>query len=342
MSNYFQPGLKTSYNKTISKPISIPPPFEKQKFSKLNMNKMYSSSIKHPSINSVTKTTFPYDKKIMPINHSKFFTPMSPIKNDKLPSNFQNFNINNFNKIVPNDSLNNPNFKLKIKNSINSNSDKLTSTSLSSQNSTESIKNNFISDFDNNEIYYLLNRKESKNFFNKFNSRSSTKSIGDKANLTMNENTVILTLKIKISKNDYRIFNLKKYDDLFLSLEKFFDINKIKQELIKPVIIKVFAALNKTFWLLNNKIGKKDQEYLYSLYKLYLKNKNSNKKNKIRSVDNNIKINNDKSSSSNDSNNENLKKKLKLKKCNSEKNINKSNSNISSENKTLKKIVKTI
>ena len=103
-----------------------------------------------------------------------------------------------------------------------------------------------------------------KNYFNKFNS--------PKENST-NENTVILTLKIKVAPNDFRTFNLKKYDDLFVSLEKFFDLNKIKQELVKPIVTKIFAALNKIFWLLNNKIGIYDQEYLNSLHKLWVKNK---------------------------------------------------------------------
>ena len=88
----------------------------------------------------------------------------------------------------------------------------------------------------------------------------------------MNENTIILTLKIKVAKNDYRTFNLKKYDDLFVSLEKFVDLNKIRQELVKPLVTKIFNTLNKIFWLLNNKIGIYDQKYLHSLYKLWIKN----------------------------------------------------------------------
>ena len=106
-------------------------------------------------------------------------------------------------------------------------------------------------------------RKKSKSYYNKFN---ASKENG------MNENTVILTLKIKVAKNDYRVFNLKKYDDLFVSLEKFVDLNKIKQDLVKPLVSKIFNTLNKIFWLLNNKIGIYDQEYLHSLYKLWIKN----------------------------------------------------------------------
>ena len=107
------------------------------------------------------------------------------------------------------------------------------------------------------------NGKKTKNHYNKFNTTKEN---------NMNENTVILTLKIKVAKNDYRIFNLKKYDDLFVSLEKFVDINKIRQELVKPLVTKIFHTLNKIFWLFNNKIGIYDQEYLNSLYKLWIKN----------------------------------------------------------------------
>ena len=139
-------------------------------------------------------------------------------------------------------------------------------------------------------------KKSSKNFYNKFNSPKDTSSSNK------NENTVILTLRIKIAKNDYRVFNLKKYDDLFMSLQKFFELNQIKQELVKPIVTKIFFTLNKIFWLLNSKIGIYDQEYLSSLYKLWMKDKdkipNTNKNN-----DNNKELNTSKeSTNSSDSN----------------------------------------
>ena len=139
-------------------------------------------------------------------------------------------------------------------------------------------------------------KKSSKNFYNKFNSPKDTNSSNK------NENTVILTLRIKIAKNDYRVFNLKKYDDLFMSLQKFFELNQIKQELVKPIVTKIFFTLNKIFWLLNSKIGIYDQEYLSSLYKLWMKDKdkipNTNKNN-----NNNKELNTSKeSTNSSDSN----------------------------------------
>ena len=88
-------------------------------------------------------------------------------------------------------------------NSSNSNSDKSNKTG--SSKSSNKIKKGKI----NGNSSSNLPRKK---YFNKFNSA--------KENIT-NENTVILTLKIKVAKNDYRIFNLKKYDDLFISLEKY-------------------------------------------------------------------------------------------------------------------------
>ena len=123
-------------------------------------------------------------------------------------------------------------------------------------NSSKSI--NYVNNNSDNQ-----NRKKSKNYYNKFNTSREN---------SMNENTVILTLKIKVGKNDYRYFNLKKYDDLFVSLEKFVDLNKIKQELVKPMVAKIFKTLNTIFFILNNKIGIYDQEYLNSLYKLWIKN----------------------------------------------------------------------
>ena len=137
-----------------------------------------------------------------------------------------------------------------------------------------------------------------KKYYNKFNS--------SKENST-NDNTVILTLKIKVAKNDFRVFNLKKYDDLFISLEKFFDLNKIAQNLVKPIVNKIFAALNKIFWLLNNKIGNYDKKYLASLYNLWKKNDETLPKRKKSKE----KSNNTSTISSSDSNDD-IKKNKKL------------------------------
>ena len=189
-----------------------------------------------------------------------------------------NFNVNNCNNFY---SIINPNVNF-YSNSYSSNATNINGNgniqkcniynndeikNLNSNNSPKSSSNNSNKTISNNsnktKKQKIINNSQRKKYFNKFNS--------SKENST-NENTVILTLKIKVAKNDYRTFNLKKYDDLFISLEKFFDLNKIEQSLVKPIVNKIFQALNKIFWLLNNKIGNYDQKYLNSLYNLWIKN----------------------------------------------------------------------
>ena len=175
------------------------------------------------------------------------------------------------------------------------NEEKMTISSLYNQ------KRNSINCFeksqsDINKNYEIKSRKKSKTYYNKFNNAKEN---------CLNENTIILTLKIKVAKNDYRTFNLKKYDDLFVSLEKFVNINNINQELVKPLVTKIFKTLNKIFWLLNNKIGIYDQEYLSSLYRLWIKNNKQipNSKNKNQSD----KSTNDSSDQSSDNSSDNIK-----------------------------------
>ena len=100
--------------------------------------------------------------------------------------------------------------------------------------------------------------------FNKFNTPAEN---------SFSENTPILCLKIKIAQNDYRIYTLRKYDDLFISLQKFFSLNQINDILIKPIVNKIFLCLDKIFWVMNSKIGKWDIDYLNSLNRVWIKNK---------------------------------------------------------------------
>lgn len=197
-------------------------------------------------------------------------------KNMNLNTKYKKYSSGNYikNKINNNTkNSNNNDDKIDVSN-FNSNSS-IKSGSGSEKSNTDS--NKFSSNNDSNKSDSINGKTEKKQnnsnncgnfskkkYYNKFNS--------PKENNIANENTVILTLKIKVAPNDFRTFNLKKYDDLFISLEKFFDLNKIKQDLIKPTVTKIFAALNKIFWLLNNKIGIYDQEYLNSLHKLWIKN----------------------------------------------------------------------
>ena len=64
------------------------------------------------------------------------------------------------------------------------------------------------------------------------------------SNISPFDQIKILNLKLKVSPNEYKTFNLNIYDDLFISLESFFEINKIRKDLIKPIILKIFYSLN--------------------------------------------------------------------------------------------------
>ena len=142
-----------------------------------------------------------------------------------------------------------------------------------------------------NSIY-----NSNQNFLNK--NAKKLKNNKAKSNKCKDENIVILKIKIKIAPNDSKIFALKKYDDLFVKISDFFDMYKIKTDLVKPTISRIFSALDYIFYAFNNKIGKYDLNYLNSLNNLWIKN---NKK--IPKIQKNIRKNNDSkiSSDSNDS-----------------------------------------
>ena len=231
-----------------------------------------------------------------------FFNQNANTYVQKNPSVMNNNGDNNYIKNKKNKNKNNGD-KVNINNYNSNNSSK--SNSDSNNTISDSCKMSSNNSNSNNSLKKgkIYTNPQRKKYFNKFNT--------SKENST-NENTVILTLKIKVAKNDYRTFNLKKYDDLFISLEKFFDLNKIEQSLVKPIVTKIFAALNKIFWLLNNKIGKYDSDYLSSLYKLWIKNneklpkREESKENKSKDDSNNSTI------SSSDSTDENKKKHKKI------------------------------
>ena len=233
-------------------------------------------------------------------------------ENSNNNSNDDKIDLSNFNS---NNSIKSGSGSEKTEKSISNTESIKTSSNknVKSTDSTNGKNEKKIKNANNN----ITNGFQKKKYYNKFNS--------PKENNTTNENTVILTLKIKVAPNDFRTFNLKKYDDLFISLEKFFDLNKIKQDLVKPIVTKIFAALNKIFWLLNNKIGIYDLEYLNSLHKLWIKNNEQIPK---RNDDN------EEEKKSNGSNNGRNKKN----KNNSDKSTI-SSSDSSDENKNHKKIM---
>ena len=76
------------------------------------------------------------------------------------------------------------------------------------------------------------------------------------------ENTVILCVKVKISENNTAVFKLKRFDDIFLTIQYFIEINNLDEKFIKPLIIKSLCAINTIYQVMNCEIGKKNLEVL--------------------------------------------------------------------------------
>ena len=76
--------------------------------------------------------------------------------------------------------------------------------------------------------------------------------------LSLKENTIILSIKVKVSANETATFQLRKYDDLFITVKLFCEINHIKEELIKPIIIKSLQALNQIYTAMNTPLSDED------------------------------------------------------------------------------------
>ena len=68
------------------------------------------------------------------------------------------------------------------------------------------------------------------------------------------ENTEILNVNVKIGENKNAIFKLRRYDDLFLTVKLFCEINSIDEKFMKPLIIKSLSALNNIYQILNSQI----------------------------------------------------------------------------------------
>lgn len=100
--------------------------------------------------------------------------------------------------------------------------------------------------------------------YNKFNSVNQELNIIPIIN-PIAENTVILTVNVKLEKNKSVIFNLRRFDDLFLTVKLFCEINSIEEKLMKPIITKVLCSLNSIYQIYNSKLDIKNIKILQML-----------------------------------------------------------------------------
>lgn len=76
------------------------------------------------------------------------------------------------------------------------------------------------------------------------------------------ENTEILKVNVKLPNNKTVIFKLRRFDDLFLTIKLFCEINSIDEKFIKPIIIKSLRTINTIYQVYNCQITQKEASLL--------------------------------------------------------------------------------
>ena len=128
-------------------------------------------------------------------------------------------------------------------------------------NKTEEIKNN--DDSCNNDNRIIKNKfDENINEIKNYNQQINP----------YYENTEILKVNVKLPNNRTVVFKLRRFDDLFLTIKLFCEINSIDEKLIKPLIIKSLCTINTIYQIYNSSISSENISILKRI-----KNINDNK-----------------------------------------------------------------
>jgi hypothetical protein len=170
------------------------------------------------------------------------------------------------------------NFKKERKLSISSNQNNFDSAknSISTLNTSSSSRqekldvneeNNTVNN--NIETTIILNNicDDKKTLKNKFDNENETNQ-----NQPINpylENTQVLELNVKIAENKTVTVKIKRFDDLFLTIKLFCEINSINEKFIKPLIIQSLSALNTIYQLYNCKISSEEICLLQKIEDIY-------------------------------------------------------------------------
>ena len=117
----------------------------------------------------------------------------------------------------------------------------------------KSISNPII---DNNNSDFQPNN-EPYNKFNSVNNELITPIINP-----IVENTEILQVNVKIAKDKNVMFKLRRFDDLFLTVKLFCEINSIEEKFMKPIITKALCTLNSIYQIYNTKLDQKNIKVL--------------------------------------------------------------------------------
>ena len=106
----------------------------------------------------------------------------------------------------------------------------------------------------NNKKKYSEGNSNSYEHYNKYN--TVNQDLNKLVVNPMTENTEILNVSVKITKNKRAVFKLRRFDDLFLTVKLFCEINQIEEKLMKPIIIKTLCSLNSIYQVYNFQLDK--------------------------------------------------------------------------------------
>ena len=165
--------------------------------------------------------------------------------NNNIDSNIEN-NVNNDFEINDDNNINtnfnyilSPPIQVQKKNKKQKKIKKMRNPS-KELNFQKSKSSNIENDFQLNEPY---------NKFNSANNELITNIINP-----IIENTEILKVNVKIAKDKNVVFKLRRFDDLFLTVKLFCEINSISEKLMKPIITKALCTLNSIYQIYNTQL----------------------------------------------------------------------------------------
>ena len=111
------------------------------------------------------------------------------------------------------------------------------------------------------------------NFNNVLFSKNETNISSDTINNNIldpkKENTCILEINLKIGKDKIYSFKLKRFDDLFETVQIFCQIHQLNSNLYLPIINNIIKALNCIYGIYNIKLSQKEINELMFLKHLY-------------------------------------------------------------------------
>ena len=245
-------------------------------------------SYEHDNINYKNEENNSYSKQreeISKTQEDKNIKESSSVYNESKKNKFKKYSIktiphpkmkkeyekNSFKKEKEKEKTEKNKMKTERKLSFNSNqTNESTKQSFNTQNTscTTNKEKDVSQDIKNEEnlIYLNNNNKntEIKNKFDEDNLITENNELNGKIERTNKylENTEILKVNIKISENQIATFKIKRYDDLFYTINLFCEIYSIDEKLMKPLIIKTLCTLNTIYQIYNSDVSKENIETL--------------------------------------------------------------------------------